>query len=404
MEGLDRWFFGFREILADGGREKLCRILLEAEIRATLLPDGRIILKQRDFKKFKSKTAGKVRYTSSGVKGLPGKLRTAISHKGFLIGIFLSLLLWILSSFYVWDVRVDGNEALSDSQVVALLGAKGLDIGMCWSDVDEKAVEARVLAEFDPIAWISIYRVGTVAYVDLVERGEESSDSEESTEPCNIVASFDGVIEQITVKRGTPMVKPGDVVRKGDVLISGVITQDGSVRYVKAEGYVIGESATEVITETQREEAVQVAEGKKLVSVDLILLKYITNIFKNYRNPREECDIIEEKEQLVLFGRYRTPFGIRRTYSKAVRTNVVVRDETELIKLAWEKHRAALVTTLRSKDLLKIKTEGAFCDSGYRVVSRLVYSADISEEMKIFTEENGEEETNDGKNGFNSVG
>ena len=51
-------------------------------------------------------------------------------------------------------------------------------------------------------------------------------------ETGHIVAARDGIVAELTVKSGTAMVRPGDVVKKGDILIGGVIDvvgDDGGV-------------------------------------------------------------------------------------------------------------------------------------------------------------------------------
>ena len=56
----------------------------------------------------------------------------------------------------------------------------------------------------------------------------------------NIVADRDGIIEEITVKKGYATVKPGDVVKKGDILISAAgtigrtVVFDGEPSYFQA--------------------------------------------------------------------------------------------------------------------------------------------------------------------------
>ena len=42
-------------------------------------------------------------------------------------------------------------------------------------------------------------------------------------EPCNIIASQDCTITEIVTASGTPVVKAGDDVKKGDILISGAV-------------------------------------------------------------------------------------------------------------------------------------------------------------------------------------
>ena len=47
--------------------------------------------------------------------------------------------------------------------------------------------------------------------------------TENGTYPCHIIAARDGVVRKIEVRTGIPLVKVGDTVKKGDILISGII-------------------------------------------------------------------------------------------------------------------------------------------------------------------------------------
>jgi len=40
-------------------------------------------------------------------------------------------------------------------------------------------------------------------------------------EYCNIISDKEGIIEKVDAVNGTPAVKPGDIVKKGTVLIHG---------------------------------------------------------------------------------------------------------------------------------------------------------------------------------------
>ena len=62
--------------------------------------------------------------------------------------------------------------------------------------------------------------------------------------PANLTADHDGIIDSIVVRQGTGMVKAGEEVKSGDILISGKVelpADDGTIkgtRYCKADGAV----------------------------------------------------------------------------------------------------------------------------------------------------------------------
>lgn len=55
-----------------------------------------------------------------------------------------------------------------------------------------------------------------------------------------MVAARDGIVDSIRTKAGTALVQPGDVVRKGQILIRGEERTGSGVRAVSARGVVMG--------------------------------------------------------------------------------------------------------------------------------------------------------------------
>ena len=53
---------------------------------------------------------------------------------------------------------------------------------------------------------------------------------EEKEEPCSIVADEDGLVVEMVTRTGVPQVKPGDEVKKGDILVLGRLDLKMTVR------------------------------------------------------------------------------------------------------------------------------------------------------------------------------
>lgn len=86
---------------------------------------------------------------------------------------------------------------------------------------------------------------GSRLIIELVKK-ELPPELEENI-PCDIIASKDGIIEEIIALRGEALVEPGQTVSEGDVLITGKIMlghepdgeEEGSdTLFVHAEGIV----------------------------------------------------------------------------------------------------------------------------------------------------------------------
>lgn len=149
--------------------------------------------------------------------------------------------LYLLSSF-IWTVEVEGNERLEAETILSACAEMGLRPGAWKRGVDTAAVTNGLLSQFADISWVSVGIDGTDVTIKLAETIEKAELVDRET-PCDIVASADGVVVQITAERGTPMVQNGDVVKKGDVLISselliGLEGEEQHREYTAAEGAV----------------------------------------------------------------------------------------------------------------------------------------------------------------------
>ena len=90
------------------------------------------------------------------------------------------------------------------------------------------------------------------------------------------------------------MVKIGDAVTKGDLLILGMnSTQDESVP-CKAEGEIIGRVNKRISVTVSRKNTEKIEKNRTLVALKIKIFNFSINIFKKYGNLPEGCDIIEE--------------------------------------------------------------------------------------------------------------
>lgn len=174
--------------------------------------------------------------------GLPVFLSRLCKKQAFAAGFLCFAAGLLLLSSFVWVVRIEGNERLSEGELLAACEKMGLHAGAWKRSVDTRAVTEGLLEGFADIAWVSVGIRGTDATVRLSETIERVEMPEQDT-PCDIVAAADGVILQITAERGTPAVAAGDVVKKGDVLISAALTiglegEEQHTEYTAAEGSV----------------------------------------------------------------------------------------------------------------------------------------------------------------------
>ncbi len=294
--------------------------------------------------------------------GLPHLFYTHRHRWGLFLGGLCALVLFWLSAHFVWSVRVTGNEKLTATQVRTLLAAGGLEIGSYLPELHMSEIETRVLLESDELAWISVHMEGTVAVVQVIERNPPPQNS---SLPANLVAARDGQIEYLELYRGTPVVKTGQAVRAGDLLVSGVRdSQTVGFQVTRAAGKVLARTDREFTVEVPLSYEEKVYESAKTGRITLQFFKFSMNFFENSGNRVPLCDIIEMKSSAERIGLKDLPVSVCRQVIRPYRTEPRQRTPEEALDFAYadlERELSGLSSDIRilRKDLSTTITDTA---------------------------------------------
>jgi len=181
-------------------------------------------IKCSDYKKIR----GLIRKTGCSCRikekrGLPFLINKLKKRKGLLIGSVFFLLIITQCSGRIWHISVEGGFLHTREQMMKVMKQElGVYAGVPSGLVDCFEIEKQLRLDYNEIGWISVEKRGCCLFVRLNESTmPKTVDTGEN--PSHIIASQDGVVRKMEVRSGIPMVKVGDAVKKGDILISGVI-------------------------------------------------------------------------------------------------------------------------------------------------------------------------------------
>ncbi|MBO5178024.1 MAG: sporulation protein YqfD [Lachnospiraceae bacterium] len=180
--------------------------------------------------------------------GVPFVVRKAKKRKGLIIGTILFLMILSQCSGRIWDINVEGGFLHTKEQILQVMKQElGVYGGVPTNLVDCFEIEKQLRLTYNDIGWISAERKGCRICVSLNESVmPEHLPVQE--EPCHIIAARDGIVRKMEVRTGVPKVKVGDVVKKGDILIAGIVPVTGDYKElirnqtVAADGLVYIES------------------------------------------------------------------------------------------------------------------------------------------------------------------
>ena len=157
-------------------------------------------------------------------KGLPYLFCQYRKRKFLLLTLFVCMIVFCVMSCFIWQVQAIGSYSHSEEEIIDYLKKKGIRSGTKISKISCTELEEQIRKDFEDIAWVSCERKGTLLRVRVKETlDKRDQKAEKREEPCNLIASKKGKIDSILVRSGSAMVKPGDTVKAGDVLISGVV-------------------------------------------------------------------------------------------------------------------------------------------------------------------------------------
>ena len=289
--------------------------------------------------------------------GIPALLVRYRHRYGLFAALLLSVAVTVLASGVIWDIRVDGENKLSEREVKEILRECGLELGTPTRSIDSGVLENRVLIFSDDISWISVNIVGTVAEVEIREL-DFSEDDVEQTAPANLVATEHGRIVALEDISGNIAVEIGEEVAKGQLLIGGIYgDEESGFRYTRARGRVIAEVERCFELEISRVKTEKVYKEAQKCEKYLIFFKKRIKFFSNYRNLPPTCDKIDIEEYIPAPNARYLPLGLHDT--RYLEYEFVERElsDGELSALAYEQMSALIATELADAELLRRTTE-----------------------------------------------
>lgn len=382
MVNIDCLIFGFCRFYTK--KESLSGVsdcLLKNGISAEFSEDGSFVLPLRRTRAAMRALAECPDISVSEPMGAFGFLLRNRHRYGVLMALPVLLFFAWFAGGRVWDVRVEGDDALSSVYVTEALEEAGLSPGARFCDLDFSEVETKVLDASPRIAWLNINRRGTVAYVRVFAKAQVP-DAPPSRGYANIVAEEDAVIEEITVRLGNAVVAVGDSVKQGDLLVSGV---GGGL--LPAEGSVRGRVRRTLSVTVPRTERVDAFGERQTRSLTVNFFGISLNIFKNYGNDIGDCVIIEETERLTLFGERRIPVVLSRTVAVKRETSLRTYTDDECVKIAASRLSSVLRSELHTGDLVRLRTGGAFTKDGYRMIAEITEVREIGRRAEFEVKE-----------------
>lgn len=256
----------------------------------------------KDFKKLRpitKKTKCKVKILSK--KGIYFKLFKYRKRRLAFLLLTIFIALCVISTTFIWNVEIIGNSYISNEEIYSALNESGISVGKSKLGINTKKIITNLRVLVPDIAWAGIDIEGTNAYISIVEKTKLPQSAINENSIGDIISDKSGIIEKIVAENGTPILKAGEYVEEGRILIEGKIYSNTlETKDVTAKGIVTLNTEYEYKNEYNYKIYEKQYNGKVKYSIGVDINNKENYI--NYLDKSLKYDIIKNSSSINLFG------------------------------------------------------------------------------------------------------
>lgn len=278
--------------------------------------------------------------------GWKRKCKNFFKKWGIIAGILCGIIFYCLQYSFVFRIDVWGCQNIGQQEIVKFVNDQL--ISNFKPNIDTEKLELELKDNFEQISSVSVAIIGQSLVVNINE-AVLPEEMQGSFQP--IVSDYDGMITHINLIQGTPNVKVGDIVQKGDVLVYPYVADgEGQVMPVLPRAEIKADvwlSENEVFYEYQIK---QERTGRKIEcgTITLFGLEIYSNLsdntFENYES---------EKTSFYLTQNNILPFIYSKITFYETKTIEIIRNfEEEKVEL-FEKLRQKALISVAENEIIK---------------------------------------------------
>lgn len=219
------------------------------------------------------------------------------------------LLLWLLCAGFmgqfIWEIEVQGNTAIPDETILQALSELGVRQGAYTGSIEEREIKNLMALKVDGLLWCALNISGGRATLMVRERVEPEPVIRRG-DPCDVIARESGVLVRMDTLSGSAQVQNGQTVRKGQILVSGVIqSEQTEPRTVHAMAYAIARTWRDVTAVTPESQLQKQYTGNEKRRFALVALGRRRNLYRDGGQPFDNCD------KISISHTFDAPLGVR---------------------------------------------------------------------------------------------
>ena len=258
--------------------------------------------------------------------GIPFAISRIRRRHGLWLGCCTGMAMLYLLLSFLWGYEVSGNVYYSQEHMVALVQEYGMVPGARMNKFDYDALAQQIVLDHPEFTWIQLEPQGTTLKITVKERLQDDRHIEKTG---SLVASSDGRITELLVFRGTALVKQGDWVTEGQVLVGGwdypdrirneqgIFVPYGQAFAVEAQAVISGEQERSAIGSCMLKEKTLVSTGRQQKQIVISSGKHDITLYGPEESPYRYSSRETEQRPLIPWkGVVQIPIYIKTTVFK----------------------------------------------------------------------------------------
>ncbi len=303
-------------------------------------------IRVKDFKMFSSIIKkNKCRIKIINKRGIPFVMRKYRKRKVFFIALLVLCSIIISLSRFIWNIEIIGGDKNIQDAVLSITREEGIEIGKLKSRANLNRIINRIRMERSDISWIGIKMCGTNVKIEIIEADSKPEIVNEN-ECCNIVASKDCIIESINAQNGTLRAKQGDEVKKGMILIEGIMEgKYTEPQKVHSVGEVMGKVLYKENVRFYYKQTKKIQTGRKETKYSIKVNKFEINFFKKL-SKFEKYDTIGTGKKLKISSNFYLPIEYKKIINYEIENEEIEYTVDEAKEQAIEEAKMKLRETI----------------------------------------------------------
>ena len=244
------------------------------------------------------KTKTKIKVTArKGITFFLIKMRRRIALVGGVL-VFVFILYYL--SCFIWKIDIQTETNVSPYEIRQQLTALGVVPGVKKSKVNVYQLQDNMIKSNENIMYFKARIEGSRLYINVIDKVIPPTIIADN-EPCNLISKKDGQIVRVFTSAGTAVVKKGDTVKAGDIIVKGEQGKEGNTYSVHAKGEVIARTFYEQVKEVPIKGVKKEKTENKIENLYIeifskrIYLKNSLNKFKSYDKIIENSGLVKKE-------------------------------------------------------------------------------------------------------------